>query len=309
MPGYAVNYVALAARDVDAVCEFLGHGLGLVRSDLALGERSIAFFAIGDAYVAVFEVDDDYPDEPRCAGVQHMALAAPAPQVAHGLPIAGQGLGPGGRQFVAVAAKATCGIRTRFFQPLSGAGQAEDGVIGRIDHLGIASLDNQRCIEVFCHRLGCTLESTQTDLEIRNVTESFVSDKYGAVYHARAPEILGGLRGAFITVGDCELAIMSDYDASLPPQEYLGETAGNTKGDQSAIAKFLAREGPGFAHIAFTTRDMDALLASLSGAGWRMIDQVGRPGGRGSRIGFVHPSNFGGGLLMHFVEPARGRAP
>ena len=37
--------------------------------------------------------------------------------------------------------------------------------------------------------------------------------------------------------------------------------------------------------------------------GWRMIDLEGRPGGRGSLIGFVHPSNFGGGLLIHFTEP------
>ena len=34
-----------------------------------------------------------------------------------------------------------------------------------------------------------------------------------------------------------------------------------------------------------------------------MIDVEGRPGGRGSLIGFVHPASFGGGLLIHFVEP------
>jgi methylmalonyl-CoA/ethylmalonyl-CoA epimerase len=83
----------------------------------------------------------------------------------------------------------------------------------------------------------------------------------------------------------------------------LGEEEGNTKGDQSAIAKFVARRGPGLAHVAFATRDIDTTLPKLAKDGWRMIDVEGRPGGRGSLIGFVHPSNFGGGLLMHFVEP------
>lgn len=71
---------------------------------------------------------------------------------------------------------------------------------------------------------------------------------------------------------------------------------------RSALANFLSRRGPGLAHVAFQTSDIDALLGQLSQEGWRMIDTHGRPGGRGSRIGFVHPSNFGGGLLIHFVE-------
>ena len=31
------------------------------------------------------------------------------------------------------------------------------------------------------------------------MTESFISDKYGAVYHSRPPEILGGLRDFRVT--------------------------------------------------------------------------------------------------------------
>ena len=44
------------------------------------------------------------------------------------------------------------------------------------------------------------------------------------------------------------------------------------------------------------------ILQGLDAEGWRMIDTKGRPGGRGAQIGFVHPSNFGGGLLTHFVQ-------
>ncbi len=304
MAGYAMSYVALVARDVGPVCRFLGDSLGLRRTDVPLQGRAVPFYGIGKSALAVFDVDDPYLDEPRFAGVHHMALAAADPAATaarHALPVSGAGAGPEGKRFVSIDPAATVGIRTRFIEPLAIA--AGDGPAYKIDHLGIATNDNDATVRVFTGNLGCPVESTQTDVEIRNVTESFISDKYGAVYHARPPQILGGLRDVFITIGDCELELLMDYDPSMKPKAQLGEERGNTKGDQSAIAKFVARRGPGLAHVAFATRDIDAILPKLAGDGWRMIDLVGRPGGRGSKIGFVHPSNFGGGLLMHFVEP------
>ena len=304
MAGYALNYLALAVRNVEPVCRFLGDSLGLSRTDVALQGRSIPFFGIGKSALALFDVDDPYLDEPRFPGVHHMALAAADPAATagrHALPVSGHGVGPDGKRFVAIAPSATVGIRTRFIEPLSIA--SVEAPAYKIDHLGIATNDNDATVRVFVDNLGCPIESTQTDIEIRNVTESFISDKYGAVYHARAPQILGGLRDVFIAIGDCELELLMDYDPSMKPKAQLGEEEGNTKGDQSAIAKYVARRGPGLAHVAFATRNIDAILPKLAADGWRMIDVVGRPGGRGSKIGFVHPSNFGGGLLMHFVEP------
>ena len=304
MAGYALNYLALAARNVDQVCRFFGESLGLVRTDVMLAGRAIPFFGIGQSALALFDVDDPYLDEPRFAGVHHMALGAADPAATaakHGLPVTHAGVGPDGKHFVAIDPAATVGIRTRFIEPLKIAAGA--GPAYKIDHLGIATNDNDATVRVFTGNLGCPIQSTQTDIEMRNVTESFISDKYGAIYHARPPQILGGLRDVFITVGDCELELLMDFDPSMKPKERLGEEEGNTKGDQSAIAKYVARRGPGLAHVAFATRDIDAILPKLAKDGWRMIDVVGRPGGRGSKIGFVHPSNFGGGLLMHFVEP------
>ena len=304
MAGYAMNYLALVARNVEPVCRFLGTSLGLMRTDVSLHGRSIPFFGVGASAIALFDADDPYLDEPRFPGVHHMALAAADPAATaarHALPVTASGVGPGAKRFVAIDPAATVGIRTRFIEPL--AIPAVDAAAYKIDHLGIATNDNDATVRVFTDNLGCPIQSTQTDIEIRNVTESFISDKYGAVYHARPPQILGGLRDVFITVGDCELELLMDYDAAMKPKQHLGEAEGNTKGDQSAIAKFVARRGPGLAHVAFATRNIDALLPRLAGEGWRMIDLVGRPGGRGSKIGFVHPSNFGGGLLMHFVEP------
>ena len=304
MAGYALNYLALAAREVEPVCRFLGESLGLPRGDVVVQGRTIPFFGIGQAGLAVFDADDIYLEEPRYPGVHHMALGATEPAASaarHALPVTHAGAGPDGKRFVAIDPVATVGIRTRFIEPLPIPANA--GAAYKIDHLGIATNDNDGTVRVFTDNLGCPIQSTQTDIEIRNVTESFISDKYGAVYHARAPQILGGLRDVFITIGDCELELLMDYDPRMKPKDQLGEQEGNTKGDQSAIAKFVARRGPGLAHVAFATRNIDALLPKLAADGWRMIDVVGRPGGRGSKIGFVHPANFGGGLLMHFVEP------
>ena len=304
MAGYTLNYVAVVARDVGAACRFLGDSVALERTDVALGARSIPFFGVGQAAVAVFELDDPYLEEPCFPGVHHMALRADDPAATaagHGLSVAAEGVGVGGKRFVAVEPGETVGIRTRFIEPLDIP--SADGPTYKIDHLGIASDDNDAGVRVFIDNLGCPLDSTQTDVEVRVVTESFISDKYDLVYHSRPPEILGGLRDVFIDIGDCALEFLMDYDSSHVPQKRLGEDKGNTKGDQSAIAKFVARRGPGLAHVAFATRDIDAMLPKLADDGWRMIDLEGRPGGRGSLIGFVHPSNFGGGLLMHFVEP------
>ncbi len=304
MAGYALNYLALAARDVEAACRFLGDSLGLQRTDVTLEGRSIPFFGVGQAAVALFEPDDPYLEAPRYPGVHHMALGADDPAATaakHGLTVTKEGIGPDGKRFVTIEPSETIGIRTRFIEPLDIP--STDGAAYKIDHLGIATNDNDATVRVFTDNLGCPIDSTQTDVEVRNVTESFISDKYGAVYHSRPPEILGGLRDVFITIGDCELELLMDYDPSLKHKEKLGEEKGNTKGDQSAIAKFVARRGPGLAHLAFATRDIDAILPKLADDDWRMIDLEGRPGGRGSLIGFVHPSNFGGGLLMHFVEP------
>jgi len=309
MPGYAMNYLALVARDVEAVCRFLGGSLGLRRTDFMLEGRSIPFFGIGKSAVALFEPDDPYLEAPRYPGVHHMALGTENPAAAaarHGLTVTEEGIGPDGKPYVTIDPQETVGIRTRFIEPLgipSAAVQGDWGPAYKIDHLGIATDDNDATVRVFADNLGCPIDSTQTDIEIRNVTESFISDKYGAVYHSRPPEILGGLRDVFISIGDCELELLMDFDPTMKPKERLGEEEGNTKGDQSAIAKFVARRGPGLAHVAFATRDIDALLPKLAADGWRMIDTTGRPGGRGSLIGFVHPSNFGGGLLIHFVEP------
>ena len=305
----SLSYVALVTRDVDAVCRFLADGLRLTRTDLMVNGNEVPFFGIGEAALGIFGMESsadtaDALDEPIFPGVHHMALAVDDPGAAatdFGLVVEQSGVGPSHQPFIRIDTSSTAGIRTRLTAPLNLAGSSNR--VERIDHLGVASGNLDATKAMFVEQLGCRLESSEQDIEIKQVTESFVSDKYGAVYHARPPEILGGLHGIFINIGDCELEVMMDYDPGLTPLDNLGHVEGNTKGDQSAIAKFVAKRGPGLVHVAFVTRNIDKLLSTLSAEGWDMIDTVGRPGGRGTRIGFVHPRNFGGGLLLHFVEP------
>lgn len=312
MAGYRLDHVGLAARDVAATCRFLADGLGLKRRTLTVDGVEVATYPIGESALAVFECDHPFAqlDGRTGPGVRYVAFRCESPEGAvhrHGFTTSRSGTGPEGRRYAALSSSETGGTQVCFIEPSPTQGTGHDAGaahVQRLDHIGIASQDNELYRRVFSENLGCAVESTQTDIELRNVTESFVSDKYGALYHTRPPEILGGLRALFITVGDCELEVLSDYDATLRPRDQLGESAGNTKDDQSAIARFIERRGPGLAHVAFAASDIDALLSRLAQGGWRLIDQRGRPGGRGSRIGFVHPSNFGGGLLFHLVEPA-----
>jgi hypothetical protein len=148
--------------------------------------------------------------------------------------------------------------------------------------------------------MGLPVESQQTDMEVETAIERFTSDKYGVVYHSRVPRVVGGLRVAFLTAGDCELEFLKNFDPSHGAELRHG-AAGNTRQDQGAITKFIAAYGAGLHHVALKTHDIDVTLAAMERAGARMIDRTGRPGSRRARIGFVHPTSFGG-VLVHFVE-------
>ena len=68
-----------------------------------------------------------------------------------------------------------------------------------------------------------------------------------------------------------------------------------------AIGRYMAKRGPGMHHAAFRVDDVDATLAALAGQGIELIDPVGRPGGHGWRVAFLHP-RAGAGVLTELVE-------
>ena len=67
--------------------------------------------------------------------------------------------------------------------------------------------------------------------------------------------------------------------------------------DDSPIAKFIAKRGPGIHHVCFAVDDLDATLDRCRRAGIRLIDDVPRLGAEGKRIAFLHPASTAGVLV------------
>jgi len=88
-----------------------------------------------------------------------------------------------------------------------------------------------------------------------------------------------GVRVAMMAVGDTHVELLE----ALTPD--------------SAVAKFIAKRGPGIHHIAIAVKDIRASLAELKDKGVRLIDETPRVGAGGCLVAFVHPSTTNGVLL------------
>ena len=67
--------------------------------------------------------------------------------------------------------------------------------------------------------------------------------------------------------------------------------------ENSPVARFLAKRGPGIHHICFAVDDLDATLERCREAGLRLVDPTPRIGAEGKRIAFLHPASTGGILI------------
>jgi methylmalonyl-CoA/ethylmalonyl-CoA epimerase len=84
--------------------------------------------------------------------------------------------------------------------------------------------------------------------------------------------------------------------AMLPVGESRVELLEPTSED-SPVAKFLEKRGPGIHHIAVRVDDIRAKLAELKEKGARLIDETPRIGAGGCLVAFIHPQSAGGVLL------------
>ena len=297
-------YLALVVDEPEASATRLEIDFGLPRRSLRCGGSTIPVISVGATALALFGRGDPFLGANPQKGVHHLALAAAHPEAAAracGLPLAGdisQGLD--GRAQIALAPAATCGVRVRFTEPL-GLPPARSDLVERIDHVGVASVDNRQARATFIEKLGCVYESEQTDSEVETISENFTSDTHQYIFHSRPSRLLGSMRVTFITVGDCELELLQDLTTGVKVDAARHDAAGDTRADRSAIARHITSRGAGLHHIAFKTPDIDAALGRLTRAGYRMIDTTGRPGSRRARIGFLHPAALGG-VLVHLVE-------
>ena len=299
-----LGYVALALREPERALDALAGRLGLAPHGVVVDGEAAAAVSAGGACLVLLPLDHAAPAGKAEPGVHHLGFEAADPEAW----LRGGGLAAEGRRgpaaFNGIAQHrldplATLGVDMRVSRPL-GLPAGRSALVEKIDHIGVASSDNRRALDMFVGAMGFSIESQQTDLEVVTVIESFTSDKYGVIYRNRPPEPVGGLRVTFVTVGDCELELLQTFDPRHST-EVLHGGPGTTKQDQGAIARYVAKRGPGLHHLALKTPDIDRTLATLDSAGIRVIDRVGRPGSRRARIGFVHPSALGG-VLLHFVE-------
>jgi methylmalonyl-CoA/ethylmalonyl-CoA epimerase len=67
--------------------------------------------------------------------------------------------------------------------------------------------------------------------------------------------------------------------------------------DTSPVAKYLERNGEGLHHVGYRVADCGAVLETMKAQGARVIDQVPRPGSRGTTVAFVHPKGAFGTLI------------
>jgi methylmalonyl-CoA epimerase len=91
------------------------------------------------------------------------------------------------------------------------------------------------------------------------------------------------VRVAFVAVGETHIELVEPLDPASP------------------VAKFLEQRGPGVHHVAFHVASVADALSEVRSRGGRLVDERPRPGARRRRVGFAHPSAFGG-VLVEFVE-------
>ncbi|GAA1303880.1 methylmalonyl-CoA epimerase [Pseudonocardia xinjiangensis] len=132
-----------------------------------------------------------------------------------------------------------------------------------VDHVGIAVADLDEAIAWYADTFGLVATHEETNEE-QGVREAMLS----------AP-------------GDAGAAVQ--LLAPLRPD--------------SAIGKFLDRNGPGIQQMAYRVADIEATSAALRDKGMRLLYDEPRRGTAGSRINFVHPKDAGG-VLVELVEQA-----
>jgi len=116
---------------------------------------------------------------------------------------------------------------------------------------------------------------------------AYYREKFGMeVVHEETNEEQG-VREAMIAVGNSDNCIQL-----LAPLN-----------EQSTIAKFLDRNGPGIQQLAYRVEDVEAVAETLRSRGVRLLYEKAKNGTSGSRVNFIHPKDAGG-VLVELVEPA-----
>jgi methylmalonyl-CoA/ethylmalonyl-CoA epimerase len=67
--------------------------------------------------------------------------------------------------------------------------------------------------------------------------------------------------------------------------------------DDSGIAKYLAKRGPGMHHLCLEVDDMEGMMSHLKSQGIRLINEEPRLAADGKKYAFIHPESTSGVLV------------
>ncbi|MEE9512893.1 MAG: methylmalonyl-CoA epimerase [Anaerolineales bacterium] len=75
--------------------------------------------------------------------------------------------------------------------------------------------------------------------------------------------------------------------------------------EESGVARYLKKRGPGVHHICLEVDDIEASLESLKASGVRLINSEPVIGTGGKKIAFVHPESTHGVLVELSEQPPK----
>ncbi|HWI40413.1 MAG TPA: methylmalonyl-CoA epimerase, partial [Verrucomicrobiae bacterium] len=112
---------------------------------------------------------------------------------------------------------------------------------------------------------------------VKSIEETlpFYRDALGMTFMGTEEVAEQKVRVAFLQVGESKIELLEPMS------------------EESAVAKFLQKNGPGIHHIAYEVSDLAEALAALEAQGLSLIDRVPRQGAHGARIAFLHPKSTG----------------
>ncbi|WBT09805.1 methylmalonyl-CoA epimerase [Corynebacterium sp. SCR221107] len=133
-----------------------------------------------------------------------------------------------------------------------------------LDHVGIAVPDLDAAVEFYRSAFGWVNHHTEVNEE-QGVTEAMIGPK--------------GLK---------------ETDGMIQLLAPLNEN--------STIAKFIDKKGPGLQQMCLRTSDIEALSKHLTDQGIRLLYPAPKVGTGGAKINFVHPKDAGG-VLLELTQP------
>lgn len=73
--------------------------------------------------------------------------------------------------------------------------------------------------------------------------------------------------------------------------------------DDSGLARYLEKRGPGMHHVCLEVDDIDEMLAQLKEKGVQLINESAREGIGGRRYAFIHPKSANGVMVELYQLP------